>query len=90
MKQVKGGKQKLSNKKTLVKHVIKAAVISNRNDLVVNFWSPRKLMDLYGWVRNFFAFPCLAYDKRRRYDTMSWKKYFNVLMKRKVKLFGEQ
>ena len=36
VKQVKGVKQKLSNMKTLVKHVMRAAVISNWNDLVVN------------------------------------------------------
>ena len=90
MKQVKGEKKKLSNMKTLVKHVMRAAVIANQNDLVVDWWSPRKVMDLYGGGRHFFSFPCLAYDKRRRYETMSWKTYFNVLMKRKVKLFGER
>ena len=36
VKQVKGAKQKLSNMKTLVKHVMRAAVISNWIDLVVN------------------------------------------------------
>ena len=61
VKQVKGGKQNLSNIKTLVKHVMRAAVIANRNDLVVTCWSPRKVMDLYVGVRHFFAFPCLAY-----------------------------
>ena len=90
MKQVKGEKKKLSNMKTLVKHVMRAAVISNQNDLVVNCWSPRRVMDLYWGVRHFFYFPCLTYDKRRRYDTMSWKAYFNVLMKRNGKLFGDQ
>ena len=35
VEQVKGGKQKLSNMKTLVKHVMRAAVILNMNDLVV-------------------------------------------------------
>ena len=76
--------------KTLVKHVMRAAVISNRNDLVVNFWSPRKLMELYGCARHFFDFPCLTHDRRRRYYTMLWNNYFNALMKRKVKPFGEQ
>ena len=76
--------------KTLVKHVMRAAVIANHNDLVVDWWSPRKVMNLYGGVRRFFSFPYLAYDKRRRHETMSWKTYFNVLMKRKVKRFGER
>ena len=83
VEQVKGGKQKLSNKKTLVKHVTRAALIANRNDLVVSCWSPMKVMDLYRSVRHFFDFPYLTYDKRRRYETMSWKTYFNILMKNK-------
>ena len=36
VKQVKCGKQKLSNMKTLAKHVMRAMVIANKNDLVVN------------------------------------------------------
>ena len=76
--------------KYLVKQVIRAAGIANRHDLVVQNWSPRKVMDLYLGVRNFFAFPCLSSDKRRRYETISWKTYFNALSKRKGKLFGEQ
>ena len=64
--QVNSGKQNLSNIKALVKHVTRTAVIANQNDLVTNCWSPRKVMDLYGGVRHFFAFPCLTYDNRRR------------------------
>ena len=47
VKHVKGGKQKLSNMKYLVKHVIRAAGIVNRHDLVVQNWSPRKVVYLY-------------------------------------------
>ena len=90
VKQVKGGKQNVSNMKTLVKHAMRAVIIVNQNDLVVSCWYPRKVMDLNGGVRHFFAFPCLTYYKRRCYDTMSWKTYFNVLLKGKGKLFGEQ
>ena len=68
---------------TLVKHFMRAAVIANLNDLVVNWWSARKVMDLYMGVRHFFALPCLTYDKRRRYETISLMTYFNVLMKSK-------
>ena len=53
---IKGGKQKLSNMKSLVKHAIRSAGIMNRHDLVVQNWSPRKVMDLYLGVRYFFAF----------------------------------
>ena len=87
---LKGGKQKLSNMKSLVKHVIRAASIANRCDLVVRSWSPGKVLDLYRGVKHFFAFPTLLNGKGRRYDTISWKTYFNALMKRKGKLYGEQ
>ena len=76
--------------KTLVKYVMKAVVIENINDLVVIFCPPKKVMDLYGGVRHFLTFPCLTYDKRRHYEKISWKTYFNVLIKSKRKVFGEQ
>ena len=55
---IKDGKKKLSNMKSLVKQVMRAAGIANRHDLVVRNWSPRKVMYLYLGVRNFFNFPC--------------------------------
>ena len=45
-KQLKGGNHKLSNMKYLVKQVIRAARIVDRNDLVVQNWYPRNIMDL--------------------------------------------
>jgi hypothetical protein len=90
VKQVKGGKQKLSNMKSLVKQVMRAATIANRHDLIVRSWSPGKVLALYRGVKHFFAFPTLLQGKARRYETISWKTYFNMLMKRKGKLFGEQ
>ena len=89
-KQIKGEKKKLSNMKTLVKHVTRAALIANRNDLVVNCWYPRNVMDLYRGISHFFAFSCLTYDKKICYETMSWNTYFNVLMKMREKLCGEK
>ena len=74
----------------MVKQVIRAAGIPNRHDLVVQNWSPRKVMYLYMGVRHFFDFPCMSSDKRIRYETISWKTYFNALSKRKGKIFGEQ
>ena len=56
---VKGGKQKLSNMKYLVKHILRATGIANIHDSVVQNWSPRKAMDLYLGVRHLFDFPCL-------------------------------
>ena len=88
VKHVKGGNQKLSNMKYLVKQVIRAEEIANRYDLVVQNWSPRKVMDLYLGVRRLFDFPCLSSDTRRSYETISWKTFLNALSKRKGKLFG--
>ena len=70
---VNGGKQKWSNIKYLVKKVIRAAGIANRHDLVAQNWFPRTVMDLYLFVRHFFAFPCLSSDKMRRCEKISWK-----------------
>ena len=87
---IKGGKQKLSNMKSLVKQILRAAGIANRHALVVWNWSPRKVIDLYLGVRHFFAFPCLSSYFKIFYETISQKTYYNALSKRKVKLFGEQ
>ena len=73
VKHIKGGKQKLSNMKSLVKQLIRSAGITNRYDLVLQNWPPRKMMDLYLGVRHLFAFTCLSSDKRRRYETILWK-----------------
>ena len=90
VKHLKGGKQKRSNIKYLIKQVIIAAKIVNRHDLVDQKLVPRKVMDLYLGVRHFFAFTFLSSDKMRRYEKISWKTYFNALKKRKGKLFGEK
>ena len=90
VKQVKGGTKILSNMENLLKHVMRGEFIENRNDLVLNFWSARNVMAFYRGLRLFFAFPCLAYDKRRCYDTMSWKTHFNILIKRKGTLSVEK
>ena len=74
--------------KYLVKQVIRAAGITNRHDLVVQNWSPRKVMDLYLGVSHFFAFPCLSSVKRRRYETIPWKTYFSVLSNGRANYLG--
>ena len=57
VKHLKGGKQKLSNMKSLVKQVIRAAGIVNIHDLVIQNLSPREVMDVYLDVRHLFDFP---------------------------------
>ena len=80
---IKGGKQKLSNMKYMVKQVIRAAGIANKHDLVVLNCSPMEVMELYLGVSYFFDFICLSSVKRIRYETISWDTYFNALSKRK-------
>ena len=46
----KGWKTNLPDMKNLVNHVMRSALIANWNDLVVNCWYPRKVMELYGGV----------------------------------------
>ena len=87
---VKGGNQNLSNMKYLVKQVLRATGIANINYLVVQDCSSRKMKYLYLGVRHLFNFICLSSVKIRLYETISWKKYFNALLKRKGKCFGEQ
>ena len=70
---VKGRKQKLSNMKSLAKQVIRAVGFTNRHDLVVQNWPPRKLMDSYLGCRHLFALRCLSSVKRRRCEKISWK-----------------
>ena len=70
VKHSKGGKQKRSNMKYLVKQVSRGTGIDNRHDLVVRNWSPRKVVDLYLSVRHFFDFSFLSIDKMRRYDLL--------------------
>ena len=76
--------------KYLVQQVIRAAGIVNMHNLVVQNCPGRKAMDSYLGVRHLFDFPCLSSDKRRRYEKISRKKYFNVLTTRMGKIFGEQ
>ena len=90
VKHIKGGKQKISNMKYLVKQLIRAAGIVNRHDFVIRNCSPSNVLVLYLGVRNFFAFSCLPSDKTRRYEKLSRKTYFNAFEIRKGKLFGEQ
>ena len=91
VKHLKGGKQKLSNMKSLVKHVERAAVeIANLPDLVKQQWSPRDVLDLYYAVKHLFEFPSLIDKRTQRFEQLNWKTFYNILSKRKGRLYGEQ
>lgn len=76
----------LSNMKTLVEHVEKAAMIEGCSDLYRKCQlrhSTKDVLDLYAAVKKYFAFPRESNGKRRRLETMSWKSYYNIMSKRK-------
>ena len=53
MKYVKGGKQKLSNMRMLVSHVIRVATdLAGLQHLVVKEWNVRNVLDLYNDVKH--------------------------------------
>ena len=87
---LKFGKQKLSNMKTLMNHVERAAHLSNQTHLLKKTWYAGDTLILYNGVSHFFKFDSLRTGKRSSFETISWKTYYNILFKRKGKLHGEQ
>ena len=85
---VKSGKQKLTNMKGLMRCVEKGARIVNLPHLVKRNMAERDAITLYNSVKHLFQFPATN-NKKRRYETMSWKSYYNLLCERKWRLYGE-
>ena len=85
---MKGGIQKLSTMKKLVKTVDKGVRIVNLHHLLVQNWTSRHVLDLYNAVKNLFAFTSL--NKRRRLEKISRKTYYNILCSGKGYLVVEQ
>lgn len=83
------GKQKLTHMKRLMNCVEKAARTVNLPHLVKQNMTERDSITLYNSVKHLFMFPAKA-QKKRQYETMSWKSYYNLLCKRKWRLYGEQ
>ena len=89
VKHLKIGKTYLSMMKYIMKHVERAALIVNQPHLVKNRMSVQDSFGLYHAIKHMFKFDCLRVGKKRRYETISWKTYYNILVKRKGKLMGE-
>ena len=87
MRDTKGGIQKLSMMKKLVKTVEKGVRIVNLPHLLVQNWTLRYVLDLYNAVKHLFVFTYL--NKRRRLEKFSWKTYYNILCSGKGYLVGE-
>ena len=87
---VKGGKQKLSNMRCLVRHVERAARMVNMPHLILKKWDARGVLDLHNATKHVFAFPSLVGGKQeRRFEQLNWKTFYNILAKRKGRLYGE-
>ena len=73
----------------LMKQVEKAARIVNLPHLVKKKMTEKEARFLYTSTRHLFLIPSEE-NKTRRYETLSWKSYYNLLSKRKWRLFGEK
>ena len=90
MKHLKSGCQQLAMMKKLVSHVIRASTIVNCEALIVPHWTPRNVLDLHMAIKHMFEFPNMGRSRtKRRHGTINWKTYYNLIVKRKGKLYGE-
>ena len=80
----------LSMMRILMKHVEGAAGIVNLTHLVKKCMNENDSVSLYHAVKHMFKFDCLRVGKKRRYETISWKMYYNILLKRKWQLIREK
>ena len=88
MRDIKVGIHKLSMMKKLAKNTEMGVHILNLPHLLVQNWTSRHVLQLYGTVKNLFAFSSIK--KRRCLKTIAWKTYYNILCDKKGYLVGEQ
>ena len=86
---LKHGKCKLSHMKKLMGHVERAASIVNQPHLVRKDFNAEHEFTLYNAVKHLFPFDSIKVGKRRRYEYILWKTYYNNLSNRKCNLMGE-
>ena len=86
VKHLKHGSKKLSNMKTLMKHVDRAARLKDKSHLLKRSYTVEDTLVLYHEVKSCFAFKPIR--KRRRLEQISWKTYYNIIIKRKGVLVG--
>ena len=89
VRHIKYGKAQLSQMKKLMGYVEKGTRIVNLPGLLKSKMDERDAINLYNSVKHLFHFPTRE-KTMRRYATISWKSYYNLLAKRKFRLYGEQ
>ena len=70
-------------------HVERAASIFNQPHIVRKYYTVEHSFALYNAVKHLFLFDSIKVGKRRRYESISWKTYYNNLSKQKWELLGE-
>ena len=86
---LKHGKCKLSQMKKLMGHVERVTRIFNQPHIVRKACTAEHAFALYNAVKHLFFFDSITVRKRQRYESISRKKYYTNLPKRKWKLLGE-
>ena len=86
---IKGGTVKSPQMRKRMSCVENGGRIVNKSSLVKSNMTERDARNLYNSVNHLFKFPA-GETKKRRYETLSWKSYYNLLVKRKWRLYGEK
>ena len=84
---LKHGKCKLSQMKKLMGHVERAASIVNQPHLIRKDCTVEHVFVLYNAVKHLFLFDSIKVGKRRSYESISWKTYYNNPSKQNWKLW---
>ena len=79
---LKHGKSKLYNTKK-ISHVDRGAKIVNQPDLIKKDWTEAHTFSIYHAVKHLFMFHSSRVGKKRRYETILWKTYYNFFPNRK-------
>ena len=89
LRHIKSGKSMLSQMRKVMKCMEKGVEIVNLPGLIKGKMEERDAITLYNSVKHLFFSPSKD-KKKRRYESMSWKTFYNILSQRKFRLFGEQ
>ena len=87
--EMKNGDIKLLCMRKLMSEVARAAIHAGKEELLRKSMTDQDTIRLHNAVKHMFN--VLAKEKKiRRHATLSWKSYYNMMLKRNWLLFGEQ
>ena len=73
----------------LMGHVEKVSSIVNQPHIICKDCTAEHAFELYNAVKHLFLFDSIKVGKRRRYESISWKRYYKNLSKQKWNLLGK-